>query len=60
MVLSPNQPDRLVGLEDMTVEGWARHPKSFMSPDAEANLRSGGYSFAEEYVLIEMFPPESE
>ncbi len=57
MVLTPIAPDALAGLEDMTVEAWVRPPAAGMSPEAEDALRGAGYSFADDYVLLEAFPP---
>jgi len=60
MALSPHEPDRLAGFEDLTVSAWARPPAALMTPGAEDELRSRGYSFADDYVLLEVFPPVDE
>ena len=56
MLVTPNEPDRLAGYEDFTVSGWARPAAALMTPGAEDELRSRGYSFADDYVVLEAFP----
>ena len=60
MVVSPNEPERLVSLEDMTVEGWALPARAAYGPEVEQGMLSKGYSFADEYFVIELFEPEDE
>ena len=57
LVVSPHEPERLVGFENMTVEGWVRPPPALITPDVEQAFRESGYSFGEDYVLLEAFPP---
>ncbi len=57
LVVSPNEPERLVGFENMTIEGWVRPPPALVTPDIEGAFREENYSFGEDYVLFEMFPP---
>ena len=60
MALSPYEPDRLAGYEDQTLSAWARPPAALMTPGAEDELRSRGYTFADDYVILEVFPPKAE
>jgi len=58
MVATDTPPDRLVSFEDMTVAGWARPPAARMDAASEQAFIDVGYTFAEEYVLIETFVPQ--
>lgn len=58
MVFTTREPEQLVAFEDLTVEGWALPPGAAMSPAAEDALRLAGYSFADDYVLLEEFEAE--
>lgn len=60
MVLSPVEPDALAGFEDMTLSGWARPPAALMTPQSEHNLRERGYTFEDDYIVLEVFPPADE
>lgn len=53
-------PDRLSSFEDMTVEGYALPKASAMTPALEEAFKNAGYSFVDDYFVIEVFPPEEE
>ncbi len=55
MVATDTPPERLVSFEDMTVAGWARPPAARMDAASEQAFIDAGYTFAEQYVLIETF-----
>jgi hypothetical protein len=58
MVASPNKPESLASFEDLTVEGWALPPAAAMTPELEQAFEGQGYSFADDYVVLELFVPE--
>ena len=55
MVRSTKEIDRLVGYEDMTVEGLCRPPGNMIPHAIAEALIERGYHFADNYVLIEAF-----
>jgi len=57
MVASDDEPDRLTSFKDIVVEGWARPPAARMDADSERAFLDVGYTFSEDYVLIETFGP---
>ena len=59
IVATPHPPDDLATYEDMTVEGWALPPAAAMTPASEDLFHEAGYSFTEDYFVIEVFEPES-
>jgi len=52
MVRTRRMPDRLIGLEDVTVEGFARPPGQIINRSVTEPLLARGYSFDEDFVLI--------
>ncbi|HJN72737.1 MAG TPA: hypothetical protein QGF58_02275 [Myxococcota bacterium] len=58
VVASTVEPERLVSYEDMTVEGYALPKASAMTPALEEAFKNAGYSFVDDYFVIEVFPPE--
>ena len=58
MVASPSEPESLASFEDLTLEGWALPPAAAMTPELVKAFESQGYSFADDYVVLELFPPE--
>mgnify|MGYP007046931339 CR=1 FL=1 len=57
MVASPEAPESLASFEDLTVEGWVLPPAAAMTPELEKAFGGQGYSFAEDYVVLERFVP---
>ncbi|MFT5682015.1 MAG: hypothetical protein ACI8RZ_002933 [Myxococcota bacterium] len=55
MVRTSKEIDRLVGYEDMTVEGLCRPPGNMISHSIAEALIERGYHFADLFVLIEEF-----
>ena len=55
MVRSTREIDRLVGFEDLTIEGFCRPPGQMLPHSVAEALMERGYSFADHYVLIEVF-----
>jgi len=58
MVASDAAPDRLSSFEDLTIAGWARPPAARMDSVSEQAFIDAGYTFAENYTLIETFEPK--
>ena len=58
MAMSRVEPDDLVGFEDLTLACDVRPPGVAMTPEAERAFREAGYSFAQDYVLLEQLPLE--
>lgn len=58
MVASPIEPEDMLSFEDVTLEGWALPKASAMSPRLEEAFREAGYTFYDDYFVIEVFPPE--
>jgi hypothetical protein len=55
MVRSTREVDRLVGYEDLTIEGLCRPPGQMIPHSVAEALMERGYHFADDYVLIEAF-----
>jgi len=55
MVRTPIAPDRLLGFEDLTVEGLARPPGQLVPRSVIGALLAKGYDVDERFVLIEQF-----
>lgn len=55
LVYSPVAPDPLLGFEDRTVEGLVRPPGSKVPEQLRDTLKMYGYSFADDYVVLELF-----
>jgi len=58
IVATPVPIDDLASFEDMTVDGWALPAAAAMTPASENLFRDSGYSFEENYFVIEAFSPE--
>ena len=58
VVATPVEPEKLVAYEDMTVVGYALPKASAMTPALEEAFRDAGYTFLDEYFVIEVIPPE--
>lgn len=52
MVRTTRLPDRLVGIEDVTVEGLARPPGRLVPRSVVEALLARGYAFEEDFVLV--------
>lgn len=57
LVRTRRMPDRLVGYEDVTVEGLARPPGRLITGAVIDALLSRGYSIQEDFVLVNEFDP---
>lgn len=57
VVATTVEPERLVSYEDLTVEGYALPKSAAMTPALEEAFRNAGYSFVDDYFVIEAFPP---
>ena len=55
MVRSSAEVDRLVGFEDLTIEGLCRPPGHMIPHTIAEALMERGYHFADNYVVIEAF-----
>ena len=55
MVRSTHEVDRLIGYEDLTIEGLCRPPGQMIPHSVAEALMERGYHFADHYVLIEAF-----
>ncbi|MCP4809375.1 MAG: hypothetical protein GY913_11645 [Proteobacteria bacterium] len=60
MVASPFEPENMLSFEDVTLEGWALPKGSAMSPRLEEAFREAGYTFQDDYFVIEVFPLDEE
>ncbi|MED5369654.1 MAG: hypothetical protein VX899_01445 [Myxococcota bacterium] len=58
MVASPVEPDRFTTYEDLTVSGWALPPAAAMTYQLEDSFMERGYSFTDDYFVLEVFPPQ--
>lgn len=60
MVASPFEPEDMLSFEDVTLEGWALPKASAMSPRLEEAFREAGYTFQDDYFVIEVFPDDGD
>ncbi len=60
IVLTPVEPDPLAAYQDMVVEGWARPPGVAVTPAVRDAFEQAGYTFDENLVVIQAFPPEEQ
>jgi len=55
LVRSTVQPEPLLGFEDLVIEGFARPPGRLIDASITTGLREYGYTFVDDYVLVEPF-----
>jgi len=53
LVRTTTEPDTFYGLEDRTFEGFARPPGRLVPRKAREQLEEKGYTFTDDYVLVE-------
>lgn len=55
MVSSPHEPERLVSFEDLAIDGEARKPQVAVTASVVRAFQEAGYSFDDDYVLVEVY-----
>lgn len=55
LVRTPHEPDPMLSLEDVSIEGLAKPPGSIIGPDVRQALTEAGYELDDKIVLVEAF-----